>query len=99
MASGVCHIARDKCNFMGNLQIKSDQTNSIILIATFFHLLLAKSATLPTMDICHIGVSSDISHGRIKDAMDTNLLEVAGSSETACTLATSTPLGPPYRGF
>jgi len=42
------------------------------------------------MDICHIytlGVSSDISHGRIKEAMDTNLLEVAGSSETAHTLA------------
>ena len=43
------------------------------------------------MDICHIsplGVSSDISHSRIKEAMDTNLLEVAGSSETAHTLAT-----------
>jgi len=42
------------------------------------------------MDICHIstlGVSSDISHGRIKEAMETNLLEVAGSSETAHTLA------------
>ena len=37
------------------------------------------------MDICHIsplGVSSDISHSRIKEAM-----EVAGSSETAYTLA------------
>ena len=42
------------------------------------------------MDICHIytlGVSSNISHGRIKEAMDTNLPEVAGSSETAHTLA------------
>jgi len=42
------------------------------------------------MDICHIytlGVSSSISHSRIKEAMDTNLLEVAGSSETAHTLA------------
>jgi len=42
------------------------------------------------MDIRHIytlGVSLDISHGRIKEAMDTNLLEVAGSSETAHTLA------------
>jgi len=42
------------------------------------------------MDICYIytlGVSSDISHSRIKEAMDTNLLEVAGSSKTACTLA------------
>ena len=44
----------------------------------------------PAMDICHIytlGVSSDISHGRIKEAMDTNLLEAADSSETAHTLA------------
>ena len=43
------------------------------------------------MDICHIytlEVSSNISHGRIKEATDTNLLEVAGSSETAHTLAT-----------
>jgi len=42
------------------------------------------------MDICHIytlGVSSKISHSRIKEAMDTNLLEVAGFSETAHTLA------------
>jgi len=42
------------------------------------------------MDICYIytlGVSSDISHDRIKETMDTNLLEVAGSSETARTLA------------
>ena len=42
------------------------------------------------MDICHIytlGVSSNISHGRIKEATDTNLLKVAGSSETAHTLA------------
>jgi len=42
------------------------------------------------MDICHIsalGVSSDISHGRIKEVMETNLLEVAGSSKTAHTLA------------
>jgi len=49
-----------------------------------------KSATPKAMDICYIytlGVSSDISHGRIKEAMDTNLLEVAGSSETARTLA------------
>ena len=60
MASGVRHIARDKYNFPGNLQTKSDRTNSIntrqvspsnvspweILIATFFHLLLAK-APLP----------------------------------------------------
>ena len=30
-------------------------------------------------------VSSDISHGRMKAAMDTNILEVARSSETACT--------------
>jgi len=29
MASGVCHIARDKGNFPGNLQTKSDRTNSI----------------------------------------------------------------------
>jgi len=56
MASGVRHIARDKCNFPGNLQTKSDRTNSInmkqgypsdfspweTLIATFLHLLLAK---------------------------------------------------------
>ena len=43
------------------------------------------------MDICYIyihEVSSDISHVGIKEAMDTNLLEVAGSSETAHTLAT-----------
>ena len=33
------------------------------------------------------GVNSDISHSRIKEAMDTNLLKVAGSSETARTLA------------
>ena len=33
-------------------------------------------------------VSSDISHGRIKAAMDTNLPEVARSSETACTSVT-----------
>ena len=33
-------------------------------------------------------VSSDISHGRIKAAMDTNLLEVVHSSETACTSVT-----------
>ena len=49
-----------------------------------------KNATPPAMDICYIstlGVSSDISHGRIKEAMETNLLEVAGSSETAHTLA------------
>ena len=49
-----------------------------------------KSATPTAMDICHIytlGVSSNISHGRIKEATDTNLLEVAGSSETAHTLA------------
>ena len=49
-----------------------------------------KNATPPAMDICHIStlrVSSDISHGRIKEAMETNLLEVAGSSETAHTLA------------
>ena len=42
------------------------------------------------MDIYHIytlGVSSNISHGRIKEAMDTNLQEVVGSSETAHTLA------------
>ena len=39
------------------------------------------------MYIYTLGVSSDISHGRIKEAMDTNLLEVAGSSETARTLA------------
>jgi len=56
MASEVRHIARDKCNFPGNLQTKSDRTDSInmkqvslsnfspweILIATFLHLLLAK---------------------------------------------------------
>jgi len=37
------------------------------------------------MDICYIytlGLSSDISQGRIIVAVDTNLLEVAGSSET-----------------
>jgi len=42
------------------------------------------------MDNCHIyalGVSSNISHGRIKEAVDTNLLEVADSSKTAHTLA------------
>jgi len=39
------------------------------------------------MDIYILGVSSDISHNRIKEAMDTNLLEEAGSSETAHTLA------------
>ena len=33
-------------------------------------------------------VSSDISHGRIKAAVDTNLLEVARFSETACTSVT-----------
>jgi len=49
-----------------------------------------KNTTPTAMDICHIsalGVSSAISHGRIKEATDTNLLEVAGSSETAHTLA------------
>jgi len=49
-----------------------------------------KSATPTAMDICHIytpGVSLEISHGRIKEAKDTNLLEVVGSSETARTLA------------
>ena len=49
-----------------------------------------KSATPTAMDIWHIytlGVSSNISHGRIKEAMDTNLLEVEGSSETAHTIA------------
>jgi len=49
-----------------------------------------KNTTPTVMDICHIytlGVSSDISHSRIKEAMATNLLEVAGSSETAHTLA------------
>ena len=49
-----------------------------------------KSATPQVIDICYIytlGVSSDISHGRIKEAMDTNLLKVAGSSETTRTLA------------
>jgi len=54
-----------------------------ILIATFLHLLLAK-VPLPQQWIFEyiytLGVSSDISHGRIKEAMDTNLLEVAGSS-------------------
>lgn len=42
------------------------------------------------MDICYIythGVSPDITHSRIKEAMDANLLDVAGSSETAHTLA------------
>jgi len=42
------------------------------------------------MDICYIytlGVSSDISNSRIKEAMDTNFLEVIGSSKTASTLA------------
>ena len=60
-----------------------------ILIATFLHLLLAKSATPSVKGVCYtytLGVSSDISHGRIKEAMDTNLLEVVGSSETAHTL-------------
>ena len=41
------------------------------------------------MDICYIytlGVSSDIFHSRTKESMDTNFLEVAGSSETARTL-------------
>ena len=51
-----------------------------------------KSATPPAMHISTLGVSSDISHGRIKEAMDTNLLEVAGSSETAHTLAASNHL-------
>ena len=49
-----------------------------------------KSATPTAMDICHIytlGVSSNISHGRIKEDTDTNLLKLAGSSETAHTLA------------
>jgi len=49
-----------------------------------------KNATPTAMDNCHIytlGVSSNIFHGRIKEAMDTNLLEVAGSSKTAHTLA------------
>ena len=103
MASGVHHIAKDKCNFPGNLQAKSDQTNSInmkkvspsnfwlweILIATSFT-FYCKSATPTAVDICYTythRVSSDISHGRIKEATDTNLLEVAGSSETAHTLA------------
>ena len=47
------------------------------------------------MDTCYIytlGVSSDISHGKIKEAMNTNLLEVAGSSDTARTLATGNHL-------
>jgi len=105
MASGVHHIARDKCNFPGNLQTKSDRTNSINMkqvspsnfspwknFESYFPSpSTGKSTTPPAMDICHIytlGVSSNISHGRIKEAMDTNLLEVAGSSKTACTLAT-----------
>jgi len=61
-----------------------------ILIATFVHLLLAKVPLLHQMDECYIythGVSSDISHSRIKRPMDTNLLEVAGSSEAVQTLA------------
>ena len=57
----------------------------------FFHSpSTGKSATPPAMDICYLythRVSSDISHSRIKETMDTNILEVAGSSETACTLA------------
>ena len=78
MASRVRHIARDKCNFLGNLQTKSNQTNCINMKQV--HLLLAK-----VMDICYIntlGLSSDISHSKIKVVVDTNLLEVAGSSET-----------------
>ena len=78
MASRVRHIARDKCNFPGNLQTKSNQTNCINMKQV--HLLLAK-----VMDICYInilGLSSDISHSKIKVVVDTNILEVAGSSET-----------------
>ena len=43
-----------------------------------------ESATTPVMDICHIfthGVSTDISHGRIRVAVDVNFVEMAGSSE------------------
>ena len=49
-----------------------------------------KSATPPVMDVCHVytlGVSSDLSHCRIKEAMGTNFLEVAGYPKTARTLA------------
>ena len=41
-----------------------------------------ESATPPEMDICFIythGISLDITHGGIKEVMDTNLLEVAGT--------------------
>ena len=41
-----------------------------------------------SMAISTYRVSSDISHGRIKAAMDANLLEVAHTSETAHTSAT-----------
>ena len=66
MASGVHHITKDKCNFPGNLQTKSDRTNSInmkqvsnfsqweMLIATFPSPSTGKSATPTVMDICHI---------------------------------------------
>ena len=43
------------------------------------------------MDICHTythGVITDISHGRIRVAVDVNFVGVAGSSESAHTLAT-----------
>ena len=52
-----------------------------ILIATFAHFLLVKvPLNSPEMDICFIythRMSLDISHGGTKEAMDTNLLEVA----------------------
>jgi len=104
VASGVRHIARDKCNFPGNLQpnlieltasTRSKYPHLTIPVGNFDSYFpspsTGKSTTPTVMDICHIytlGVSSNISRGRIEEAMDTNLLEVAGSSETARTLAT-----------
>jgi len=60
----------------------------VTLIATFIHQRLVK-VPLPSngyLLYLHSWSKPDISHGRIKAAIDANLLEVVGSSETAHTL-------------
>ena len=47
-----------------------------------------ESAITPVMHNYTHGVSTDISHGRIRVAVNVNFVEVAGSSESARTLAT-----------
>jgi len=57
-----------------------------------------KSATPPVRDICLPTLLEYVQTFPKVESMNTNLLEVAVTSETAHMLA-ATPLGPPYWGF